>query len=38
MPAMNIMLQMLLNGVLINREKLIQARENLLVKSTLFFK
>jgi Ca2+/Na+ antiporter len=31
MPALNIILQMLLNGVLIDREELIHAREDLLV-------
>ena len=31
MPALNIILQMLLNGILIDREELINAREDLLV-------
>lgn len=31
MPALNIILQMLLNGVLINRKELINTREELLV-------
>ena len=33
MPALNIILQMLLNGVFIDREELIRERENLLVSS-----
>jgi DNA polymerase I-like protein with 3'-5' exonuclease and polymerase domains len=31
MPALNIILQMLLNGILINRDELINTREELLV-------
>jgi hypothetical protein len=37
MPALNIMLQILLNGVLIHREELINAREDLLVNHLWFF-
>jgi len=33
MPALNIILQMLLNGVLIHRDELINAREDLLVNN-----
>ena len=33
MPALNVILQMLLNGILIDREELIRQRENLLVIS-----
>ena len=31
MPALNVILQMLLNGIFIDREELINTRENLLV-------
>ena len=31
MPSLNIILQMLLNGILINREELVHVREDLLV-------
>ena len=37
MPALNIILQMLLNGVFIDREELIRERENLLVSSFIVF-
>ncbi len=37
MPALNIILQMLLNGILIDREELTNTREDLLVnKSSLY--
>ena len=37
MPALNIILQMLLNGILINRDELINTREELLVYHFLLF-
>ena len=37
MPALNIILQMLLNGILINRDELINTREELLVYHYFFF-
>lgn len=36
MPALNIILQMLLNGILINRDELIYYREELLVNQISF--
>jgi DNA polymerase I-like protein with 3'-5' exonuclease and polymerase domains len=37
MPALNIILQMLLNGILVDREELTNTREDLLVnKSSLY--
>jgi len=36
MPALNIILQMLLNGILINHDELINAREELIVNNLFF--
>ncbi len=38
MPALSIILQMLLNGILINRDELINTREELIVNHLFFYR